>query len=448
MYILINKKKEEKMIKTGKQENERTEFYNELLKDKTDIFTEFGKEMYSSIYVEGYPLYKMVVFFNNKTKQVTKKGIGGETFALVEFSPNNYKSIRDLYAKASFEKEYIPKLIKEIIIKIKNKCKKEFKIVFSLDDEEQRFNITKHRLLISGYFLANDFSDEDRYLAITHFLNNDNYEIKLKNFDVTFENFQISKQDFIEFLDKDFEGFMLMNRTLCYSYRLVFKLCYSLSNPEKMFNLLMSSEYDSNTSTTPRFFIADDNFRLVKFFKAKGLDYISLLKKTFDFFNDTEHQDDAYIEQIYEIFPEFICMLSKEKEDFYILYNGSFYFNISVFSSVVSIYKDEFDDKIKLYIDNLMEVKGSFVGTIDFTIHSETLDIIYNNINTLDLFISQSKYDEIQALITVINSNYNRLSYSDSPEEDALVVKALKVIMDNVTIKDGITSENSFLCKL
>ena len=95
-----------------------------------------------------------------------------------------------------------------------------------------------------------------------------------------------------------------------------------------------------------------------------------------------------------------------------------------------------------------MEVKGSFGGTIDFTIHSETLDIIYNNINTLDLFISQSKYDEIQALITVINSNYNRLSYSDSPEEDALVVKALKVIMDNVTIKDGITSENSFLCKL
>ena len=145
------------MIKTGKQENERTEFYNELLKDKTDIFTEFGKEMYSSIYVEGYPLYKMVVFFNNKTKQVTKKGIGGETFALVEFSPNNYKSIRDLYAKASFEKEYIPKLIKEIIIKIKNKCKKEFKIVFSLDDEEQRFNITKHWLLSSGYFLAKDF---------------------------------------------------------------------------------------------------------------------------------------------------------------------------------------------------------------------------------------------------------------------------------------------------
>ena len=114
----------------------------------------------------------------------------------------------------------------------------------------------------------------------------------------------------------------------------------------------------------------------------------------------------------------------------------------------MSIYKDEFDDKIKLYIDNLMEVKGSFVGTIDFTIHSETLDIIYNNINTLDLFISQSKYDEIKALITVINCNYNRLSYSDSTEEDALVVKVLKVIMDNVTIKDGITSENSFLCKL
>ncbi len=436
------------MIKTEELKSERSEFYNELLKDKTDIFTEFGKEMYSSIYVEGYPLYKMVVFFNNKTKQVTKKGIGGETFALVEFSPNNYKSIRDLYAKASFEKEYIPKLIKEIIIKIKNKCKKEFKIVFSLDDEEQRFNITKYRLLSSGYFLANDFNGEDRYLAITHFLNNDDYEIKLKNFDLTFEDFQMSEQDFTEFLDKDFEGFMLMNRTLCYSYRLVLKLCYSLSNPEKMFNLLMSSEYDSNTSTTPRFFIADDNFRLVKFFKAKGLDYISLLKKTFDFFNDTEHQADAYIEQMYKIFPEFICMLSKEKEEFYILYNGSFYFNISVFSSVVSIYKDEFDDKIKLYIDNLMEVKGSFVGTIDFTIHSETLDIIYNNINTLDLFISQSKYDEIQALITVINSNYNRLSYSDSPEEDALVVKVLKVIMDNVTIKDGITSENSFLCKL
>ena len=181
------------MIKTEELKCERSEFYNELLKDKTDIFTEFGKEMYSSIYVEDnrygaggyslYPLYKMVVFFNNKTKQVTKKGIGGETFALVEFSPNNYKSIRDLYAKASFEKEYIPKLIKEIIIKIKNKCKKEFKIVFSLDDEEQRFNITKHRLLSSGYFLANDFSDEDRYLAITHFLNNDNYEIKLKNID-------------------------------------------------------------------------------------------------------------------------------------------------------------------------------------------------------------------------------------------------------------------------
>jgi hypothetical protein len=437
------------MIKTEELKCERSEFYNELLKDKTDIFTEFGKEMYSSIYVEGYPLYKMVVFFNNKTKQVTKKGIGGETFALVEFSPNNYKSIRDLYAKASFEKEYIPKLIKEIIIKIKNKCKKEFKIVFSLDDEEQRFNITKHRLLSSGYFLANDFNGEDRYLAITHFLNNDDYEIwKLKNFDVTFENFQISKQDFIEFLDKDFESFVLMNETLCYSYRLVFKLCYSLSNPEKMFNLLMSSEYDSNASITPKFFIADEDFRLVKFFKAKGLDYISLLKKTFDFFNDTEHQAYAYIEQMYKIFPEFICMLSKEKEEFYILYNGSFYFNISVFSSVVSIYKDEFDDKIKLYIDNLMEVKGSFVGTIDFTIHSETLDIIYNNINTLDLFISQSKYDEIQALITVINSNYNRLSYSDSPEEDALVVKALKVIMDNVTIKDGITSENSFLCKL
>ena len=447
------------MIKTEELKCERSEFYNELLKDKTDIFTEFGKEMYSSIYVEDnrygaggyslYPLYKMVVFFNNKTKQVTKKGIGGETFALVEFSPNNYKSIRDLYAKASFEKEYIPKLIKEIIIKIKNKCKKEFKIVFSLDDEEQRFNITKHRLLSSGYFLAKDFSDEDRYLAITHFLNNDDYEIwKLKNFDVTFENFQISKQDFIEFLDKDFESFVLMNETLCYSYRLVFKLCYALSNPEKMFNLLMSSEYDSNTSTTPRFFIADDNFRLVKFFKAKGLDYISLLKKTFDFFNDTEHQDDAYIEQIYKIFPEFICMLSKENEDFYILYSGCFYFNISVFSSFLSQYKNEFDDKIKLYIDNLMEVKGSFVGTIDFTIHSETLDIIYNNINTLDLFISQSKYDEIQALITVINCNYNRLSYSDSTEEDALVVKVLKVIMDNVTIKDGITSENSFLCKL
>ena len=438
------------MIKTGKQENERTEFYNELLKDKTDIFTEFGKEMYSSIYVEGYPLYKMVVFFNNKTKQVTKKGIGGETFALVEFSPNNYKSIRDLYAKASFEKEYIPKLIKEIIIKIKNKCKKEFKIVFSLDDEEQRFNITKHRLLNSGYFLAKDFNGEDRYLAITYFLINDDYEMKLKNFDVTFENFQISKQDFIEFLDKDFESFVLMNETLCYSYRLVFKLCYALSNPEKMFNLLMSSEYDSNTSTTLRFgsFIADDNFRLVKFFKAKGLDYISLLKKAFDFFNDTEHQDDAYIEQIYKIFPEFICMLYKENEDVYILYSGCFYFNISVFSSFLTQYKNEFDDKIKLYIDNLMEVKGSFGGTIDFTIHSETLDIIYNNINTLDLFISQSKYDEIQALITVINSNYNRLSYSDSPEEDALVVKALKVIMDNVTIKDGITSENSFLCKL
>ncbi len=437
------------MIKTEELKCERSEFYNELLKDKTDIFTEFGKEMYSSIYVEGYPLYKMVVFFNNKTKQVTKKGIGGETFALVEFSPNNYKSIRDLYAKASFEKEYIPKLIKEIIIKIKNKCKKEFKIVFSLDDEEQRFNITKYRLLSSGYFLANDFNGEDRYLAITHFLNNDDYEIwKLKNFDVTFENFQISKQDFIEFLDKDFESFVLMNETLCYSYRLVFKLCYALSNPEKMFNLLMSSEYDSNASITPKFFIADEDFRLVKFFKAKGLDYISLLKKTFDFFNDTEHQADAYIEQMYKIFPEFICMLSKEKEEFYILYNGSFYFNISVFSSLLSQYKNEFDDKIKLYIDNLMEVKGSFVGTIDFTIHSETLDIIYNNINTLDLFISQSKYDEIQALITVINSNYNRLSYSDSTEEDALVVKVLKVIMDNVTIKDGITSENSFLCKL
>ena len=304
------------MIKTEELKCERSEFYNELLKDKTDIFTEFGKEMYSSIYVEGYPLYKMVVFFNNKTKQVTKKGIGGETFALVEFSPNNYKSIRDLYAKASFEKEYIPKLIKEIIIKIKNKCKKEFKIVFSLDDEEQRFNITKHWLLSSGYFLAKDFNGEDRYLAITHFLNNDDYEIwKLKNFDVTFENFQISKQDFIEFLDKDFEGFMLMNERLCYSYRLVFKLCYSLSNPEKMFNLLMSSEYDSNASITPKFFIADEDFRLVKFFKAKGLDYISLLKKTFDFFNDTEHQADAYIEQIYKIFPEFICMLSKENED-------------------------------------------------------------------------------------------------------------------------------------
>ena len=172
-----------------------------------------------------------------------------------------------------------------------------------------------------------------------------------------------------------------------------------------------------------------------------------LLKKAFDFFNDTEHQDDAYIEQIYKIFPEFICMLYKENEDVYILYSGCFYFNISVFSSFLTQYKNEFDDKIKLYIDNLMEVKGSFGGTIDFTIHSETLDIIYNNINTLDLFISQSKYDEIQALITVINSNYNRLSYSDSPEEDALVVKALKVIMDNVTIKDGITSENSFLCK-
>ena len=303
------------MIKTEELKCERSEFYNELLKDKTDIFTEFGKEMYSSIYVEGYPLYKMVVFFNNKTKQVTKKGIGGETFALVEFSPNNYKSIRDLYAKASFEKEYIPKLIKEIIIKIKNKCKKEFKIVFSLDDEEERFNITKHRLLSSGYFLANDFSDEDRYLAIAHFLNNDNYEIKLKNFDLTFEDFQMSEQDFTEFLDKDFEGFMLMNRTLCYSYRLVFKLCYSLSNPEKMFNLLMSSEYDSNASITPIFFIADaaPYFRLVKFFKAKGLDYISLLKKTFDFFNDTEHQAYAYIEQMYKIFPEFICMLYKEK---------------------------------------------------------------------------------------------------------------------------------------
>ena len=274
--------------------------------------------------------------------------------------------------------------------------------------------------------------------------------MKPKNFDVTFENFQISKQDFIEFLDKDFESFVLMNETLCYSYRLVFKLCYALSNPEKMFNLLMSSEYDSNTSTTLRFgsFIADDNFRLVKFFKAKGLDYISLLKKAFDFFNDTEHQDDAYIEQIYKIFPEFICMLYKENEDVYILYSGCFYFNISVFSSFLSHYKNEFDDKIKLYIDNLMEVNGSVSGTINFTIHSETLDIIYNNINTLDLFISQSKYDEIQALITVINSNYNRLSYSDSPEEDALVVKALKVIMDNVTIKDGITSENSFLCKL
>ena len=449
------------MIKTGKQENERSEFYNELLKDKTDIFTEFGKEMYSSIYAEDnrygaggyylYPLYKMVVFFNNKTKQVTKKGIGGETFALVEFSPNNYKSIRDLYTKASFEKEYIPKLIKEIIIKIKNKCKKEFKIVFNLDDEEKRFNKTKHMLLNSGYFLAKDFNGEDRYLAITHLLNllnNDNYEIKLKNFDLTFEDFQMSEQDFTEFLDKDFEGFMLMNRTLCYSYRLVFKLCYSLSNPEKMFNLLMSSEYDSNTSTTPRFCIADDNFRLVKFFKAKGLDYISLLKKTFDFFNDTEHQADAYIEQIYKIFPEFICMLSKENEDFYILYSGCFYFNISVFSSFLSQYKNEFDDKIKLYIDNLMEVNGSVSGNINFTIHSEHLYIIYNNINNLDLFISQSKYDEIKALITVINCNYNRLSYSDSPEEDALVVKVLKVIMDNVTIKDGITSENSFLCKL
>ena len=450
------------MIKTEELKCERSEFYNELLKDKTDIFTEFGKEMYSSIYGEdnrygagGYylhPLYKMVVFFNNKTKQVTKKGIGGETFALVEFSPNNYKSIRDLYAKASFEKEYIPKLIKEIVIKIKNKCKKEFKIVFSLDDEEQRFNITKHRLLSSGYFLANDFSDEDRYLAITHLLNNDNYEIKLKNFDLTFEDFQMSEQDFTEFLDKDFERFMLngwlLNRALCYSYRLVFKLCYSLSNPEKMFNLLMSSEYDSNTSRTLRFFIADDNFRLVKFFKAKGLDYISLLKKTFDFFNDTEHQDDAYIEQIYKIFPEFICMLFKENEDVYILYSGCFYFNISVFSSFLSQYKNEFDDNIKLYIDNLIEVNGSVNGTINFTIHSEPLDIIYNNINNLDLFISQSKYDEIKALITVINCNYNRLSYSDSTEEDALVVKVLKVIMDNVTIKDGITSENSFLCKL
>ena len=161
-----------------------------------------------------------------------------------------------------------------------------------------------------------------------------------------------------------------------------------------------------------------------------------------------QEEHDAYIEQIYKIFPEFICMLYKENEDVYILYSGCFYFNISVFSSFLTQYKNEFDDKIKLYIDNLMEVKGSFGGTIDFTIHSETLDIIYNNINTLDLFISQSKYDEIQALITVINSNYNRLSYSDSPEEDALVVKALKVIMDNVTIKDGITSENSFLCKL
>ena len=66
------------MIKTEELKCERSEFYNELLKDKTDIFTEFGKEMYSSIYVEDnrygaggyslYPLYKMVVFFNNKTK--------------------------------------------------------------------------------------------------------------------------------------------------------------------------------------------------------------------------------------------------------------------------------------------------------------------------------------------------------------------------------------------
>ena len=296
---------------------------------------------------------------------------------MVEFSPNNYKSIRDLYAKASFEKEYIPKLIKEIVIKIKNKCKKEFKIVFSLDDEEQRFNITKHRLLSSGYFLANDFSDEDRYLAITHFLDNDNYEIKLKNFDLTFEDFQMSEQDFTEFLDKDFERLMLngwlLNRALCYSYRLVFKLCYSLSNPEKMFNLLMSSEYDSNTSKTLRFFIADDNFRLVKFFKAKGLDYISLLKKTFDFFNDTEHQDDAYIEQIYKIFPEFICMLSKENEDFYILYSGCFYFNISVFSSFLSQYKNEFDGKIKLIKYSLNQF---YKDGVDYT-------CFYNYINKL-----------------------------------------------------------------
>ena len=40
------------MIKTEELKCERSEFYNELLKDKTDIFTEFGKEMYSSIYVE------------------------------------------------------------------------------------------------------------------------------------------------------------------------------------------------------------------------------------------------------------------------------------------------------------------------------------------------------------------------------------------------------------